>query len=50
MHRDVKGANVLVDALGVCKLADFGASKVLQADLTSSDARCVERRTGWLRK
>ena len=37
MHRDVKGANVLVDALGVCKLADFGASKVLQADLTSSD-------------
>ena len=29
MHRDVKGANVLVDALGVCKLADFGASKRL---------------------
>ena len=28
---------MLVDALGVCKLADFGASKVLQADLTSSD-------------
>ena len=37
MHRDVKGANVLVDAVGICKLADFGASKVLQADLMSSD-------------
>jgi serine/threonine protein kinase len=29
MHRDVKGANILVDHLGVCKLADFGASKRL---------------------
>merc|ERR1712196_163581 len=29
MHRDIKGANILVDHAGVCKLADFGASKRL---------------------
>ena len=30
MHRDIKGANILVDKAGTVKLADFGASKKIE--------------------
>jgi serine/threonine protein kinase len=29
IHRDIKGANLLIDNYGVCKLVDFGCSKKL---------------------
>jgi serine/threonine protein kinase len=30
MHRDIKGANILVDNTGLVKVADFGASKKIE--------------------
>jgi serine/threonine protein kinase len=37
MHRDIKGANILVDNAGCVKLADFGASRQL-ADLVTMES------------
>lgn len=37
MHRDIKGANILVDHTGFVKVADFGASKKIE-DLVTMGA------------
>ena len=36
IYRDIKGANLLVDAFGVVKLADFGMAKHVSYELFKS--------------
>lgn len=37
MHRDIKGANILVDHTGLVKVADFGASKKIEDLVTMGE-------------
>jgi serine/threonine protein kinase len=45
IHRDIKGANILVDDRGTIKLADFGACKRLSAQNTVLDEHTSLRGT-----
>jgi len=47
LHRDIKGANILVDTEGVCKLADFGASKKLD-DLVVPGEHSIRGTPYWM--
>lgn len=40
IHRDIKGANILVDNKGVIKLADFGASRRLEGLFAQTGEGC----------
>ncbi|GFZ02955.1 NPK1-related protein kinase 2 [Actinidia rufa] len=48
MHRDIKGANILVDNKGCIKLADFGASKQVVELATISGTKSMKGTPYWM--
>jgi mitogen-activated protein kinase kinase kinase len=47
VHRDIKGANILVDPSGLCKLADFGASSFI-AELVAAENPSINGTISWM--
>ncbi|KAK3027221.1 hypothetical protein RJ639_041639, partial [Escallonia herrerae] len=48
MHRDIKGANILVDNKGCIRLADFGASKKVVELATMTGAKSMKGTPYWM--
>ncbi|XP_010486085.1 PREDICTED: mitogen-activated protein kinase kinase kinase 3 isoform X2 [Camelina sativa] len=48
MHRDIKGANILVDNKGCIRLADFGASKKVVELATVNGAKSMKGTPYWM--
>jgi len=48
IHRDIKGANVLVDSNGICKLADFGGAKKTCNIVTHEECNSIRGTPYWM--
>jgi len=48
IHRDIKGANILVDKDGVCKLSDFGGAKIIVEEMEVSKQQSFKGTPHWM--
>lgn len=48
IHRDIKGANILVNRDGICKLSDFGEAKVIVEDLEFNKHNSFKGTLNWM--
>ena len=47
IHRDIKGANIIVDK-GLCKLSDFGGAKVIVDELDLNKQNSIKGTPNWI--